>query len=71
MTRSDEELELSAASSAVPAAFCWRRGNSGERVTCALCDILAVTSEGCTLLIHHYPLVQARTALRRKRLSPC
>ena len=63
MTRLDGELELTAASSTVPAAFCWRRGDNGERVTCALCDILAVSSEGHTLLIHHYPLVQARKAL--------
>ena len=63
MTLVDEELVLSAASSAAPAAFCWRRGDSGERVSCALCDILAVASEGCALLIHHYPLEQARKAL--------
>ena len=65
MTRpaSDGELELQVASSTGPAALCWRRGDSGERVTCALSDVLAVASERCTLLIHHYPLVQARKVL--------
>ena len=61
-TALDGELELQVASSAGPAALRWRRGGSGERVTCAVCDILAATSEGSTLLIHHYPLVQVRAS---------
>lgn len=54
----DGELELQEASSAGPAAVCWRRG--GERVVCAVCDILTATSDGSALLIHHYPLVRVR-----------
>jgi hypothetical protein len=55
----DGELELQEASSAGPAAVCWRR-RGGERVVCAVCDILTATSDGSALLIHHYPLVRVR-----------
>jgi hypothetical protein len=55
----DADLTLLEDASAGGPSLCWYRGRGGERVSCALSDVLSVAAQGSALHVHHFPLVQA------------